>query len=43
MSVFHGATTSMSVYGAYTKPSKALQIVEVYSRDRRGANKSDSG
>ncbi|MEF3311881.1 IS1634 family transposase [Paenibacillus sp. GYB004] len=43
MSVFHGDTTSMSVYGAYTKPSKALQIVEGYSRDRRGAKQIQFG
>jgi transposase len=43
MSVFHGDTTSMSVYGAYTKPSQALQIVEGYSRDRRGANQIQFG
>jgi transposase len=43
MRVFHGDTTSMSVYGAYTKPSKALQIVEGYSRDRRGAKQIQFG
>ncbi|SCW81951.1 Transposase [Paenibacillus tianmuensis] len=43
MSVFHGDTTSMSVYGAYTKPSQALQIVEGYSRDRRGAKQIQFG
>jgi transposase len=43
MGVFHGDTTSMSVYGAYTKPSKALQIVEGYSRDRRGAKQIQFG
>jgi transposase len=43
MGVFHGDTTSMSVYGAYRKPSKALQIVEGYSRDRRGAKQIQFG
>jgi transposase len=43
MGVFHGDTTSMSVYGAYTKPSQALHIVEGYSRDRRGAKQIQFG
>ncbi|MBD2848683.1 IS1634 family transposase [Paenibacillus sp. IB182496] len=43
MGVFHGDTTSMSVYGAYTKPSETLQIVEGYSRDRRGAKQIQLG
>lgn len=43
MAVFHGDTTSMSVYGTYTKPSKALHIVEGYSRDRRGAKQIQFG
>jgi transposase len=43
MGVFHCDTTSMSVYGAYTKPSQALQIVEGYTRDRRGAKQIQFG
>jgi len=41
--VFHGDTTSMSVYGAYTRPSEALQIVEGYSRDRIGGKQIQFG
>ena len=43
MRAFHGDTTSKSVYGAYTKPSEALKIVEGYSRDRRGAKQIQFG
>ncbi|BAU27221.1 transposase [Aneurinibacillus soli] len=43
MRVFHGDITSMSVYGAYIKPNESLQIVEGYSRDRRGAKQIQFG
>jgi transposase len=44
--VFHGDTTSKSVYGAYnssTPDDEALFIAEGYSRDRRGAKQIQFG
>nr|WP_251037662.1 IS1634 family transposase [Paenibacillus albidus] len=43
MRVFHSDTTSKSMYGAYATPSKALQLVEGYSRDRYGAKQLQFG
>ncbi|WZX99240.1 IS1634 family transposase [Bacillus sp. FSL W7-1360] len=36
LSVFHGDTTSLSLYGAYDRPSRTLNITEGYSRDKPG-------
>ncbi|MEG0260931.1 MAG: IS1634 family transposase [Lysinibacillus sp.] len=43
LNVFHGDTTSMSLYGAYEKPNDALQITYGYSRDRAGAKQIQFG
>lgn len=40
---FHGDTTSMSLYGAYEKPSDTLNITYGYSRDRAGAKQIQFG
>ena len=41
--VFHGDTTSMSLYGAYERPTDALNITYEYSRDRVGAKQIQFG
>ena len=40
---FHGDTTSMSLYGAYEKPSDTLNITYGYSRDRAGTKQIQFG
>lgn len=41
--LFHGDTTSKSVYGAYESPSDALHITHGYSRDRVGVKQIQFG
>lgn len=43
LDLFHGDTTSMSLYGAYENPTDALQITYGYSRDRAGAKQIQFG
>lgn len=43
LSMLHGDTTSMSLYGAYDRPTDALNITYGYSRDRAGAKQIQLG
>ena len=43
LNLFHGDTTSMSLYGAYNRPTDALNITYGYSRDQAGMKQIQFG